>query len=109
MGKNRFKATFDAMNEIGLTVISVTLVLVAVFLPIIFTNTLVSDILRQFCGVIVIAILLSLLAALTLVPLLTSRFGNIKQLDKEQPFGRILNGFENGIDKFATHISSIAQ
>ena len=109
MGKNRFKATFDAMNEIGLTVISVTLVLVAVFLPIIFTNTLVSDILRQFCGVIVIAILLSLLAALTLVPLLTSRFGNIKQLDKEQPFGRLLNGFENGIDKFATHISSIAQ
>lgn len=109
IGKNRFKATFDAMNEIGLTVISVTLVLVAVFLPIIFTNTLVSDILRQFCGVIVIAILLSLLAALTLVPLLTSRFGNIKQLDKEQPFGRILNGFENGIDKFATHISSIAQ
>lgn len=109
MGKNRFKATFDAMNEIGLTVISVTLVLVAVFLPIIFTNSLVSDILRQFCGVIVIAILLSLLAALTLVPLLTSRFGNIKQLDKEQPFGRILNGFENGIDKFATHISSIAQ
>lgn len=109
MGKNRFKATFDAMNEIGLTVISVTLVLVAVFLPIIFTNTLVSDILRQFCGVIVIAILLSLLAALSLVPLLTSRFGNIKQLDKEQPFGRILNGFENGIDKFATHISSIAQ
>lgn len=109
MGKNRFKATFDAMNEIGLTVISVTLVLVAVFLPIIFTDTLVSDILRQFCGVIVIAILLSLLAALTLVPLLTSRFGNIKQLDKGQPFGRLLNSFESRIDRFATYISSLAK
>ena len=37
------------------SVISVTLVLVVVFLPIIFTNSLVSDILCQFCGVIVIS------------------------------------------------------
>ena len=78
MGKNRVRATWDAMNEIGITVISVTMVLVVVFLPIIFTNSLVSDILRQFCAVIVIAILFSLLAALTLVPLLTSRLGNVQ-------------------------------
>jgi HAE1 family hydrophobic/amphiphilic exporter-1 len=80
MGKSAFKATTDAMNEIGYTVITVTIVLVIVFLPIAFTNSLVSDILRQFCGVIVFAILFSLLAALTLVPLLTSRFGKIDTL-----------------------------
>src|SRR3712207_8887023 len=68
MGKDKIHATRDAMREIGGTVVSVTMVLVMVFLPIIFTETLVSDILRQFCGVIVISILFSLLAALTLVP-----------------------------------------
>lgn len=109
MGKNRVKATFDALNEIGLTVISVTLVLVVVFLPIIFTETLVSDILRQFCAVIVIAILLSLLAALTLVPLLTSRFGNLQKPNSNNLFGRILLRFEKAIEIFANRIASLTQ
>ena len=106
MGKNRVCATWDAMNEIGITVISVTMVLVVVFLPIIFTNSLVSDILRQFCAVIVIAILFSLLAALTLVPLLTSRLGNVQPLRTDTFIGRMLSGFENGISRFADRIST---
>ena len=109
MGKNRVRATRDAMNEIGITVISVTMVLVVVFLPIIFTNSLVSDILRQFCAVIVIAILFSLLAALTLVPLLTSRLGNVQPLRKDTFTGRMLNGFEEGISRFADRISSVTR
>ena len=106
MGKNRVRATWDAMNEIGITVLSVTMVLVVVFLPIIFTNSLVSDILRQFCAVIVIAILFSLLAALTLVPLLTSRLGNVQPLRRDSFIGRMLSGFEEGISRFADRIST---
>ena len=109
MGKNRVRATWDAMNEIGITVISVTMVLVVVFLPIIFTNSLVSDILRQFCAVIVIAILFSLLAALTLVPLLTSRLGNVQPLRRDSFIGRMLSGFEEGISRFAERISKVTR
>lgn len=109
MGKNRVRATWDAMNEIGITVISVTMVLVVVFLPIIFTNSLVSDILRQFCAVIVIAILFSLLAALTLVPLLTSRLGNVQSLRRDSFIGRMLSGFEEGISRFAERISTVTR
>lgn len=109
MGKNRVRATWDAMNEIGITVISVTMVLVVVFLPIIFTNSLVSDILRQFCAVIVIAILFSLLAALTLVPLLTSRLGNVQPLRRDSFIGRMLGGFEEGISRFAERISIVTR
>lgn len=109
MGKNRVRATWDAMNEIGITVISVTMVLVVVFLPIIFTNSLVSDILRQFCAVIVIAILFSLLAALTLVPLLTSRLGNVQPLRRDSFIGRMLGGFEEGISRFAERISMVTR
>ena len=107
MGKNRVKASFDAMREIGFTVISVTVAIVMVFLPVIFTNTLVSDILRQFCAVIVISILFSLLAALTLVPLLTSRFGNIRGIKDTNIFGKFLKGFENAIARFSHWVSDI--
>lgn len=107
MGKNRVKATFEALKEIGFTVISVTIAIVMVFLPVIFTDTLVSDILRQFCAVIVISILFSLLAALTLVPLLTSRFGNIQEIKGENIFGKLLKGFENAISRFSHWISDI--
>lgn len=107
MGKDSVKATRDAMDEIGFTVITVTLVLVIVFLPIALTDSLVSDILRQFCGVIIFSILFSLLAALTLVPLLTSRFGKLEQLNSEKASGRILMAFEDAVRRFGDWVAGI--
>jgi len=107
MGKNRVRASWDAMKEIGFTVISITIVLVIVFLPIALTNTLVSDILRQFCGVIIFSILVSLLAALTLVPLLTSRYGNIQVLTGKNLFEKVLIGFEKMIVAFGLWVSRL--
>lgn len=107
MGKNRVRATHDALNEVGLTVISVTIVLAVVFLPIIFTQTLVSDILRQFCAVIVIAIIFSLLAALTLVPMLTSHYGNKFELTGKNGFEKMLLGFEKGVTSFGNRVSGL--
>ena len=107
MGKNRVRATWDAIREIGFTIISITIVLVIVFLPIALTNTLVSDILRQFCGVIIFSILVSLLAALTLVPLLTSRFGNIQVLTGKNMFEKFLMWFEKQIEAFGQWVSGL--
>jgi HAE1 family hydrophobic/amphiphilic exporter-1 len=109
MGKNPVKATFDAIKEIGFTVVSVTIVLVVVFLPIALTNTLVSDILRQFAGVVVMSVLFSLLAALTLVPMLTSRFGNIQVLKGNTIFNKFLIVFEKGIDAFSKWIAGLLE
>lgn len=107
MGNSPLEATTDAMNEIGYTVITVTIVLVIVFLPIAFTNSLVSDILRQFCGVIVFAILFSLLAALTLVPLLTSRYGKIDALDSRKLWDRMMSWFENIVKRFGNWVAEL--
>lgn len=107
MGKNPLKATVDAMQEIGFTVITVTIVLVIVFLPIALTNSLVSDILRQFCGVIIFSILFSLLAALTLVPLLTSRFGKMDVLNPDTVWGKTMLWFERQVTTFADWVSGI--
>ena len=107
MGKNRVRATFDAMKEIGFVVISTTVVLVVVFLPVALTNTLVSDILRQFSIVIVIATIISTIAALTLTPMLTSRFGKVQKLSNKSFFGRILMSFERLIERFSNWVSNI--
>ncbi len=107
MGKKPVEATLDAMREIGFTVVSVTVVLVIVFLPIALTQSLVSDILRQFCGVIIFSILLSLLAALTLVPLLTSRFGRLSPPDSSRLWGRMMLGFEGAVGSFGEWVAGL--
>ncbi len=106
MGKTRRQASLDAIKEIGTTVISITIVLVAVFLPIGLTTGITGQVLRSFSLVIVISILLSLLVSLTLVPLLTSRFGKLKVFNKKRPLDRFLLAFENIITKFKSAMLS---
>jgi hydrophobe/amphiphile efflux-1 (HAE1) family protein len=90
MGKSRWEASLDACREIGMTVTSITLVLIAVFLPIGLTNGLTGQILKSFSITIVVSILLSLLVSFTLVPLLTSRFGKLKIFNRDKLFDRFL-------------------
>lgn len=99
-GKNRWQASLDATKELGITVVSITIVLIAVFLPIGITGGMTGELLRSFSLVIVFSVLISLLVAFTLVPLLTSRFGKIKVLKKDNWFDRFLKGFESGITAF---------
>lgn len=90
MGKSRWEASLDACSEIGMTVTSITLVLIAVFLPIGLTNGLTGQILKSFSITIVVSILLSLLVSFTLVPLLTSRFGKLKVFNRNKLFDKFL-------------------
>jgi HAE1 family hydrophobic/amphiphilic exporter-1 len=89
-GKNRRQASLDATKELGITVVSITIVLIAVFLPIGITGGMTGELLRAFSLVIVFSVLLSLLVSFTLVPLLTSRFGKIKILKKNSAFDQFL-------------------
>jgi len=107
MGKTRLQASLDAAKELGLTVVSITIVLVAVFLPIGLSGGITGMLLRSFSIVIVVSILLSLLVSFTLVPLLTSRFGKLKVLNKKNPFDKILLEFEYVISKIKSLILSV--
>src|SRR5690554_479636 len=107
MGKNRVRAAFDGAKEIGFTVIAITLVIVVVFLPISLSTGLVSDILRQFTVTVMIATLMSLLVSFTIVPWLYARYGKVEVMNPKSIYGRILNAFERGLDKFTKGISNI--
>jgi HAE1 family hydrophobic/amphiphilic exporter-1 len=103
-GKNRWQASLDATKELGITVVSITIVLIAVFLPIGMTSGITGEILRSFSLVIVFSILISLLVSFTLVPLLTSRFGKIKILKKSSLLDRVLMGFESVVNAIKSAI-----
>jgi HAE1 family hydrophobic/amphiphilic exporter-1 len=107
MGKNKVRASIDGAKEIGFTVISITLVIVVVFLPISFSGGLVGMILREFCLVVVISVLLSLLTSFTLVPLMTSRFGKLEHLTGKNFFEKFILWFEKKLDQFTQWIAGI--
>lgn len=107
MGKNKVRAAYDATSEIGFTVVSITFVIVVVFFPITISTGLVSNILRQFCVVVIIATLLSLVASFTIVPLLSSRFGKLERIEGKNLFGRFILWFEKQLHKFTVWITGI--
>lgn len=98
MGKNRVQASYDGRMEIGFTAVSITLVDVVVFLPIVFTVGLVPNLLRQFCMTVLVSTLMSLLVSFTLVPWLTSRFGKLHRFEGKNLAGRIILRFENFLE-----------
>lgn len=100
MGKSRFQAAYDGIREIGVTVISITLVIVAVFVPIAMTGGIVGNILRQFSLTVAISTLLSLLVAFTLIPLLASRFSKVSHIKDKGLIGKFISWFESGVKGF---------
>ncbi|MFB5946026.1 efflux RND transporter permease subunit [Albibacterium profundi] len=109
MGKNKVRASIDGAKEIGFTVVSITLVIVVVFLPISLSTGMVSSILREFCVVVIISTLLSLLVSFTIVPLLTSRFGKLEKITSEKISGRFILGFERLLKRFTNWITRILE
>ena len=107
MGKTRMQATVDAVKEIGLSVVSITMVLVVVFLPVALSESMITPIIAPFAMVIVITVMISLLVAFTVVPLLTSRFSKLERFDKKTLWGRIISVFEAGVDIFTKAILKI--
>jgi hydrophobic/amphiphilic exporter-1 (mainly G- bacteria), HAE1 family len=73
MGKSRLKAAIEGAREIGFTILSMTLSLAAVFIPVFFMSGIMGRLFHEFAVVIVVAILISGLVALSLTPMLASR------------------------------------
>src|SRR6516165_5447005 len=90
-GKTVFQAAVDGANEIGFTIISMTISLAAVFLPVLFMGGVLGRLLNEFAVTIISAILVSGFVSLTLTPMLCSRFLKHHHSDTH---GRLFNFFE---------------
>ena len=100
MGKEKRTAAMDGRMEIGFSALSITLVDVVVFLPILFLQVFVADMLKQFSVVVITSTLTSLLVGFTLTPWLASRIGKKEDLQPTNFFNRFLLWFEHQLDKF---------
>ncbi len=110
MGKTRMRAALDGANEVGFTIISMTISLVAVFLPIVFLNGILGRLLREFAVTISVSILLSGVTALTLTPMLCSRFlgsreiaGNWFQRRSESFYATMQEAYRRSLDVVLRH------
>ncbi|HTS94587.1 MAG TPA: efflux RND transporter permease subunit [Stellaceae bacterium] len=72
-GEQPFEAALKGSREIGFTIMSITLSLVAVFIPVLFMGGVVGRVFREFAVTITMTILISGLVSLTLTPMLCSR------------------------------------
>ena len=89
MGKSAFRAAADGAAEIGFTILSMTISLAAVFIPLLFMGGIVGRLLHEFAVTIGVAILVSGFVSLTLTPMLCSRF--LRHQHGEAAHGRLFN------------------
>jgi HAE1 family hydrophobic/amphiphilic exporter-1 len=91
MGKSRLEAALEGGREIGFTILSMTLSLAAVFIPVLFMSGIMGRLFHEFAVVIMVAILISGLVSLSLTPMLCSRF--------LRPVGQRQNAFQRGSER----------
>jgi HAE1 family hydrophobic/amphiphilic exporter-1 len=97
-GEQPFEAAINSAKEISFTIMSMTISLAAVFIPLVFMTGLVGRIFREFAITIVIAILASGLVSLTLTPLMCARMLSARgHGSKKTWMERVIGGIEKRI------------
>ena len=91
MGKSPMRAAYDGSQEVAFTILSMTLALVAVFIPVLFMGGIVGRLLHEFAVTISVAILVSGFISISLTPMLCSRF---LKPEHDQHHGRLYDATE---------------
>ena len=94
MGKRPLQAALDGAAQVGFTILSMTLSLTAVFIPLLFMGGIVGRLFREFAVTIAVAILVSGFVSLSLTPMLAARFLNEQRMRVRHNI--VFDGFESG-------------
>ena len=119
-GEKPFQAALKGSAEIGFTIISISVSLVAVLIPLLMMSGIIGRLFREFSITIAMTIFVSAFVSLTLTPMMASRFlkshdeerhGRLYNLS-EKGFVALANGYERGVDfvlrhRFATLLTFI--
>ena len=97
MGEKPLTAALKGSGEIGFTIVSMTLSLAAVFIPVLFMGGVLGRLFKEFAITICVAILISGVVSVTLTPMLCSRFLRGTHEDKQNWFYRVTEGFFQGM------------
>src|SRR5215469_15968263 len=97
MGEKPLIASLTGSGEIGFTIVSMTLSLAAVFIPVLFLGGVLGRLFKEFAVTITVAILISGVVSVTLTPMLCSRFLRGSHEEKRGWFYRITESFFQGM------------
>src|SRR5437899_1163521 len=114
-GESPMAAAFKSSKEIGFTIISISISLIAVLIPLLLMGGIIGRLFREFAVTLAMTIFVSMVVSLTLSPMMASRFlrahgetrhGRFYQWS-ERAFDAMLHGYERGLDlalrwRFAT-------
>jgi hydrophobe/amphiphile efflux-1 (HAE1) family protein len=120
-GMRPFQAALKGAGEIGFTVVSISLSLIAVLIPLLLLSGIIGRLFREFAVTLAMTIIVSAFVSLTLTPMMASRFlkphgavrhGPLYQLS-ERGFAALAKGYERALDvvlrhRFATLLVFIA-
>jgi multidrug efflux pump len=95
-GMDPLAAALKGASEIGFTVLSISISLIAVFLPILMMGGIVGRLFREFAITLSVSILVSLVISLTTTPMMCARL--LKSHESEQKHGAVYNWSERGFD-----------
>lgn len=95
-GEDPMQAALDGAREIGFTVISLTMSLIAVFIPLLFMTGLVGRMFREFALTLTIAVVVSAVVSLTLTPMMCSRMLRHKAEGRGNRLTRLANRAVDG-------------
>ena len=105
-GESPLAAAFKGASEIGFTIVSISVSLVAVLIPLLLMGGVIGRLFREFAVTLAMAIFVSMMVSLTLTPMMASRFlrahseirhGRFYQWS-ERLFDRMLRSYERGLD-----------
>ncbi len=96
-GMSRFEAALRGAREVGFTVLSMSISLVAVFIPLLFMGGQVGRLFREFAVTLSAAVMISLLISLTTTPMMCTWL--LRRHADEKAQGRIARAFEAGFDR----------
>ena len=104
-GKTPMQAALDGAKEIGFTIISLTVSLVAVLIPLLFMQDVVGRLFREFALTLTIAILLSAVVSLTLTPMMAARLLKAEPEHKAEEgwYARLLAGYSRTLHWVLDH------
>jgi hydrophobe/amphiphile efflux-1 (HAE1) family protein len=105
-GERPMTAAFKGAKEIGFTIVSISISLVAVLIPLLLMGGIIGRLFREFAVTLAMTIFVSMVVSLTLTPMMASRFlrphhetkhGKFYQWS-ERAFDSMLRGYESGLD-----------
>ncbi|HEY2526920.1 MAG TPA: efflux RND transporter permease subunit [Xanthobacteraceae bacterium] len=110
-GTTPLQSAIKGAREIGFTVLSISISLIAVFIPLLLMSGIVGRLFHEFAITVIAAILVSVVVSLTLTPMLCSRF-LVSEHDRkhgriyrtiERGFDALLGGYRRGLDVVLRH------